>query len=177
MKKVARYLKTKMRVTQRFDWQEAQTKIRTQSDSDWAGDCATRKSTSGGTIRIGAHLLKSWSKDQRCIATSSGEAELYAASRAAAESLGIQAVMIDLGIEMRISLELDAKATIGTVSRQGLGSLKHVEVHDLWLQEAVKRRKIEIMKVPRLTNTADMLCSPSKAEDIYRHMRVLGFDY
>ena len=72
--------------------------------------------------------MKSWSKDQGCVATSSGEAELYAATKAASESLGLKSALEDMGINMKIEIEIDAKATVGIVSRQGLGRLKHVEV-------------------------------------------------
>ena len=82
--------------------------MKAQSDSDWAGDTMTRKSTSGGTIRVGRHLVKSWSKDQSCIATSSGEAELYAANKAIAESYSIQGIAKDLGVHLDIEIDVDA---------------------------------------------------------------------
>ena len=122
-------------------------------------------------------MVKSWAKDQGCIATSSGEAELYAATKGAAEALGIKSVLNDLGIDMSITLEIDAKATVGIVSRQGLGKMKHVDVHDLWIQEAVKRGKLEIKKIPRAINTADLLASPSKWEDIDKFMKELGYEF
>ena len=101
MKKVGRYIKAHPRVIQLFRWQDEVDKIMVQSDSDWAGDVSTRKSTSGGTMRLGAHLIKSWSKDQGCVATSSGEAESYAATKAASEALGIKSVLADMGIGSR----------------------------------------------------------------------------
>ena len=76
MKKLGRYLKMNPRAIQLFKWQSQSDTIRIQSDSDWAGNVSTRKSTSGGTMRLGAHLVKLWAKDQGCVATSSGEAEL-----------------------------------------------------------------------------------------------------
>ena len=175
MKKVGRYFIANPRAIQLFKWQTEINKMRVQSDSDWAGDTKTRKSTSGGTIRLGAHLVKSWSKDQGSIATSSGEAELYAATKAASEALGLQSALKDFGINIEINLEIDAKATIGIVSRQGLGRLKHVEVHDLWIQEAIKRGRLKIQKIPRAINTADLLASPSKSKDIKKFMEEMYF--
>ena len=136
----------------------------------------TRKSTSGGTMRLGAHLVKSWSKDQGCVATSSGEAELYAATKAVSEALGLKSVLEDLGINVAIEIEIDAKATVGMVSRQGLGKMKHVEVHDLWIQGAIKRGRVSVKKIPRAINTADLLASPSKSEDIKKFMKELNFE-
>ena len=51
-------------------------------------------------IVLGGGALKSWSSTQATIATSSGEAELYALAKAAAEGLGIQALAADLGWQL-----------------------------------------------------------------------------
>ena len=132
LKRLGRYLKSHPRLQQVFDFGDNQSKLRTQSDSDWAGNKITRKSTSGGTVRLGKHLIKSWSKDQAVIATSSGEAELYALNKAASESLGIQSIARDLGIDLSIQLEIDAKATRGMISRIGLGKMRHIEVAGIY---------------------------------------------
>ncbi len=58
----------------------------TDTDSDWAGDKRSRTSTSGGVIKLGCHVLKSWSSTLHCIALSSGEAELYALVKGATQT-------------------------------------------------------------------------------------------
>ena len=63
------------------------------------------------------HCLKVWTR-----------ARLYAAVRAASEGLGIQSAAMDLGVECRLTLHLDASATIGLVNRTGLGKAKHVDM-------------------------------------------------
>ena len=50
-------------------------------DSDFAGETQTRKSTSGGMICLGNHVVKSWGSTQTVIALSTGEAKLYARRR------------------------------------------------------------------------------------------------
>jgi hypothetical protein len=67
-------------------------------DSDWAGCPASRKSTSGGFLVLGKHLVKSWSSTQATLALSSGEAEFYAIIEGASRSLGVQALMEDMGV-------------------------------------------------------------------------------
>ena len=57
------------------------------SDSDWAGCVRTRKSTSGGALMRGSHVLRTWCGTQATVALSSAEAELIAAVRGAAEGL------------------------------------------------------------------------------------------
>ena len=78
LKRVARYLVGAPRLIQKFGWQDLPAELHTFTDSDWAGDKETRKSTSGGAITWGSHTLKTWSTTQHIIALSSGEAKLYA---------------------------------------------------------------------------------------------------
>ena len=112
----------------------------TYSDSDWAACTQTRRSTKGGIIFIGGHPAKHWTKLQTSIALSSGEAELYAAVKLASEMMGVKSLMGDLGLETgSLKVHVDAKATIGMVSRLGLGSVKHIQASELWIQDAVRR--------------------------------------
>ena len=62
------------------------------SDSDWAGDRKTGKSTSGGLIMMGNHLVKSWSRTQDAVTLSSAEAELVALGKLAMEVLGVRSM-------------------------------------------------------------------------------------
>jgi len=131
------------------------------SDSDWAGCTRTRKSTSGGLARYcGGGILKSWSSTQATVALSSGEAEYYAVVKAAAEGLGVMALMADLGIEGRVRLWVDSSAAKSISSRVGLGKLRHLEVKYLWVQQLVKKKRITIHKVRGEFNPADWLTKP-----------------
>ena len=67
-------------------------------DSEWAGDRDTRKSTSGGIVRLGSHCIKTWSSTQSSPALSSCEAEYYALVDGATRALGIQEAARELGI-------------------------------------------------------------------------------
>ena len=102
-------------------------------------------------IRRGAHvpggILKTWSSTQASIAQSSGEAEYYALVRAASESLGMQSLMRDMGWDAKIRLLVDSSAAKSIASRTGLGKLMHLEIQVLWLQEAVRRKKVVSSKV------------------------------
>ena len=77
LKRLGRYLKGEPRLVIKYNWQNPISVLTAYSDSDWAGDKKSRKSTSGGVIMIGSHYIKSWSKNQSVIALSSAEAELY----------------------------------------------------------------------------------------------------
>ena len=76
--RVSRYLAGAPQFMQKFEWQTVDAEVRAYTDSDWTGDRTTLKSTSGGVVMSGSHMLKSWSSTQQLIALSSSEAELYA---------------------------------------------------------------------------------------------------
>ena len=157
LKRVGRYLKGRPRLVWKFGWQSPMSVVEVHSDANWAGCRESRKSSSGGTIAIGGHLIRSYSKTQSVIAKSSGESELYAAVRASAEGLGILTLLSDFGLkEMKVSVGMDASAAIGIAQRQGIGKLRHIEVDVLWLQEQQARRLLPIVKVPGPRNPSDM---------------------
>ena len=83
--RLAKYLNSPMtrRMRQMFRWTEWDDEIKVYTDSDWAGCRATRKRTSGGALQVAGLTVKTWSVRY----VSSGEAELYAANRGAAEAL------------------------------------------------------------------------------------------
>ena len=70
LKRLGRYLVGRPRAILRCDWQVEQGKFTGYSDSDWAGCKRTAKSTSGGIIARGWHLIKCWSSTQKSITPS-----------------------------------------------------------------------------------------------------------
>ena len=116
-------------------------------DTDWAGCFKSRKSTSGGAIVRGTHLLKHWSTTQQTIALSSCEAELKGIVKGAAEGMGLQNVGRDLNTELSIHLYTGSSAAMGMVARKGMGRVRHIEVGELWIQDAVKQRKTTVSNV------------------------------
>ena len=83
-------------------------------DADWAGCKKKRLSTSGGTIVAFGMCLKTWSSTQNSVARSSGEAELYAATKGMSEGLGLQSMCADMGIHLKIRVRTDSHACRGT---------------------------------------------------------------
>ncbi len=84
---------------------------------------------------LGRHLIKSWSSTQASVSLSSGESEFYGVVKAAGVSLGYQALLRDLGYSLPVRVWTDSTATMGICGRQGLGKLRHVQTHTLWVQE------------------------------------------
>ena len=176
LKRLGRYLILYPRAVLTFAYQKSPGAITGISDTDWAGCKKTRKSTSGGIITFGNHILKSYSTTQALVNLSSGEAEFYGLVKAGSTCLGIQSMLKDFGIACGIYLHLDASAAKGIAQRVGLGKLRHLEVSQLWIQHKVASGSIIIRKVPGQDNIADALTKYLAGPDLERHVKNAGLD-
>ena len=138
-----------------FPWQTVDM-TDVYSDTGWAGCIKTRKSTSGGCIMLGTHLIKPWSSTQANITLSSGGAEFYGVVKASGASLGQQSLFADLGIKLQVRVWTDSSAAIGICSRQGLGKLRHIDTQALWIQERVRMKSVVLKKVHRSVDQAHL---------------------
>ena len=120
---------------------------------------------------FGSHLIKSWSTTQDLIALSSGEAEYYGLVKGSAIGLGIRSMMRDLGVNKGVKVKTDASAAIGIASRKGLGKVKHIEVHQLWVQSKVANGDIVLEKVKGPKKLADGLTKYVTSDGINMHLR------
>ena len=151
--------------------------IHVHTDSDWAGCKKTRISVSGGVVRIGQSVVRSWSKDQGNLATSSAEAELYAANLGGQNALGIQTMLREMGHDLKIVVYIDSSAALGVLQRKGIGKIRHLDVADLWMQTAVRKQKLEVRKILGTENDADLLTKPLTGTAIEVIMERLGTEY
>ena len=172
IKRVVRFLIGCPGAVYRYPWQDSSQVIQTFTDSDWAGCSRTRRSTSGGAVHIGGHLISHWSKTQQTVALSSGEAELNATLKGACESLGQKYLMEELGVEMNIQMYGDSSASQGTIQRQGSGRIKHLSVRQLWIQERVALKELDTFKIPRAQNRADALTHSWTGADTKHFLRM-----
>jgi len=177
VKRLGRYLKMYPKVEILFPFGQIDSNLQVFSDSDWAGDRDTRRSTSAGSVMWGGATLKAWTRQQKTLARSSAEAELYAANLAVSEAMGIQSLLKDMGVNVNIVLNIDAKATQGILHRQGLGKMKHIEVQHLWLQSVVKNGKVIVQKIDTKYNPADIGTKALDGERIKLLMHILNMVY
>ena len=110
---------------------------------------------------LGKHAVKHWSSTQTSISLSSGEAEFAGVVRGAGQGLGYQALLHDVGVELPLRVWTDSSAAIGICSRQGLGKLRHLDTHTLWIQQAVRTGRVDLRKVDGNSNPADLLTKHS----------------
>ena len=103
LKTLARYLAERPRLVIRYDYQTA-GQLDVYTDTDWAGCPRTRKSTSGGCLMLGEHMLKCWSATQASVVLSAGEAKLYGVVRGAGVNLRVRALYTDLGLALPLGV-------------------------------------------------------------------------
>ena len=176
LKRAIRYLRQHPVVSVLYPWQDKNDELTLVTDSDWASCKTSRRSCSGGVIMRGRHLISFWCKLQHKVCLSSGEAELYSANKGLSEYLGVlhlyREMMSDTWGTLRH--QVDASACRAILLRKGVGSLKHLEIRDLWGQEVTKRLGICVEKISRDVNSADALASPCSWQDLFKHMDRIG---
>ena len=127
-------------------------------------------------ISYGKHMIAHWSKLQTTIAVASGEAELNAAVKGASEAIGIYELLQewDLVKGLNFYMLTDSSAAKGTLTRRGSGKIKHLTTKQLWVQEAIRNYGIEVMKIPREINSADLLTHQCQRWDFEGHIKRLN---
>ncbi len=71
-------------------------------------------------------------------------------------SFGFQSLMADLGRDPPLGVWTDSSAAIGICTRQGLGKMRHIDTHLLWIQQAVRSGRVDLRKVLGEENPADL---------------------
>ena len=163
LKRVCRFLAGRPRLVYTYP-QQTVGEADVYTDSDWAGGPKTRKSTSGGCVMLGCHAIKHWSSTQTSVALSSGEAEFAEVTRGSGQDLGYQALLRDSGVEAHLGVCIGSSAAIGICSRQGLGKLRHLDTHTLWIHQAVRLRRVDFRKVAGEVSPANLFTKHSLGE-------------
>ena len=172
--KIGRYLLGAPRMLIRFPWQVEQSTLTTFTDSDWAGCIRTARSTSGGIVAIGDHVIKTYSRQQKVVALSSAEAELYAMVAASAESLAIMSYARDLGKTLAGEVYTDSAAALGISQRAGIGKVRHLRTQGLWVQEVRVSGRLQYRKVLGTLNPSDVLTKHVPGDLLEKHVEAMG---
>ena len=177
LSRLGRYLRSAPRCVLEYRWQVGGDAAVGYSDSDWAGDRKTGKSTSGGIIMMGSHLIKSWSRTQDSITLSSADAELVALSKLAMEILGVRSMCQEWHLvqkEVASTLFADASAALCIAKRQGAGKMRHINVKSLWLQEKELQAELLYQKIKGEDNPADGLTKHVRQELAAKYADLVG---
>ena len=175
VKRGLRYLRGRPRAATLFRFAAKSDVINLWTDSDWANCRSTRRSHSGGVLRLGSHPVKHWCRTQSRVAISSGEAEFLSAYAGYPEMIQLVHVLRELHGEDygKVHHCVDASACASLLQRRGTGSVKHLETKELWTQEVVRRFGVRVLKVGRVKNSSDVVASPTAPAEFDSHLAAL----
>jgi hypothetical protein len=127
------------------------------SDTDWAGDYETRRSTSGYAIFLGDGIVSWLSRRQRKITLSSTEAEYIGMTEAAKQLSWIRNLLSELKFKLpAIPLLVDNQGAMFLASNPAQeGRTKHIEILEHYIRECVHDGKIKLYYIPTDKQVAD----------------------
>lgn len=130
------------------------------SDSDYAGDVDTSKSTSGVIFFLSGSPITWQSMKQKVVAQSSCEAEYIAAANAASQALWLARVLAEVqGTTPRAPmLKVDNKSAIALIKNPVLhGQSKHIRVKYHFVREAAEEGMIDVEFIRSDDQLSDIL--------------------
>jgi hypothetical protein len=145
-------------------------------DASWADQQEGRRSSQGYCFALGTGVI-SWKAGRSpSVALSSCEAELYAGTAAAQESLWLTHLLEELGVQQELpTLWCDNEATIlQTEDPVYSARMKHIEARYFFLRELSQAGKLVVRHIPSAENLADVFTKALGVCDHARHTESLG---
>lgn len=132
------------------------------SDSDYASDPETRRSTSGNVFMLGTSAISWASQRQKCVALSSTEAEFVAASLAVKEMIWIDRLMVDIWSKSENpSMFVDNQSAIRLIKNMELHKrTKHIDVMYNFIREKFHDGFFALSYVDTNNQIADIFTKP-----------------
>eukprot|EP00253_Pinus_taeda_P034776 PITA_34776 len=140
--------------------------LRGTSDYDWAGDLDQRRSTSGYVFNLFGGAVSWMSKKQSVVALSTTEAEYMAATHASKEAVWLQRLCSSMGlVQGAIRIDCDSQSAIFLAKNPAYHSkTKHIVVQYHFMRDMIEDKKVLLVKVDTLKNTADALTKSVSSE-------------
>ncbi|XP_023632588.1 uncharacterized protein LOC111828563 [Capsella rubella] len=131
-------------------------------DSDWAGNRDDGKSISGGCLMMGNNLISWYSKKQRYIARSTGEAQIDAFGNCYTQLVWIKQLLFDYGIVVpSISIFSDKPDCINALKDITHHELdKHIDIRHHVVQELIANKTIKMSYVSSENQIAKLFTKP-----------------
>ena len=163
-KRILRYLKGTR--DQGLTYGKGSTDLIGYCDSDWAGDVATRRSTTGYCFLIAGAAVSWTSKLQNTVALSASEAEYMAASAAVQEAIYLRGVLKDIGEQSGPTvLREDNQGCIELVKNPVYHTrTKHIDVRYHFVRERFAGGEILMEYCPTRDQLADCLTKPLQGD-------------
>lgn len=174
---VLRYLKLTIDygILYRFG-RTAPNSLSSYSDSDYGGDFASAKSTTGYVILFNEQVVHWKCQLQRNVSLSSTESEIYALCTLAKVLSWVRRMLIEIeAIECGPALLLcDNKSTLQIVSTDSpTRRTRHLRAQDAYVYEQISLKELEVKHVPTKEQMADFLTKPLGSASFARNRDAL----
>jgi ribonuclease HI len=135
------------------------TGLKAYTDSDYAGDIDTRRSTTGNVFLLHGGAISWSSRLQQTVAVSTTEAEYMAAAAAVKEALWLRVLLSDFNINMdAILIYGDNQAAIHLVKNANAAARsKHIDIVHHFARERVMRNEVIFEYLPTHLMIADCM--------------------
>ena len=148
----------------------------TYSDADYAGDCKTRKSTSG-MVCMNASAAITWqSKRQQCVALSTTEAEYVSASAATKEIVWMRKLFEDCKIlNVKYVLHVDNMSAIKLIKNPEFHErTKHIDIKYHYVRNAYKDGVMDVEYINTDEQIADIFTKALSKPKFEYFVHMLG---
>lgn len=167
-KRVLRYLKGTMNMGLHFGSEQVrhQPILLGWCDSDWAGDCTSRKSTSGYLWHWRGNTVSWASQIQKTVALSSAEAELIGMVEAIKEMKWVHLAIVEVFQTSSDSptpgtLLTDSQSAIAITERQGtVHCVRHMDIRHHFSRDLMDLDHLKIEYTLSSAQVADTLTKP-----------------
>jgi len=151
-------------------------RVHVYTDSDWASDRDTRRSTSGYVVMMAGGPVNWISKLQPIVTVSSMEAEYIACFFAVQDIVWMRQLLKDLGLERGrpTSVYIDNSSArqlaMNPVHHQ---RSKHIDIKYHWIRDMVSSETIKMIHVPTTDQRADFLTKNLRGDVLWSHVSAL----
>ena len=178
VKRIFRYLRST--VTWHLTYRGSLQDLIGYTDSDWAGDHATRKSTSGYIYNLGSGAISWSSKRQPTVALSTCEAEYIGQTQAAKEAVWLKGLLNEIrpkgGLQTVIIYGDNQGAIALAKNPLHHGRAKHIDIQHHWVRGQIADGHIDLKYVPTDKQVADGLTKALCRDKFEAFRALLGLE-
>ena len=133
--------------------------IRGFVDADWVGDLDKIRSTSGYVFNLFGGAVSWMSNNQSIVALSTTEVKYMVATHASKEAVWLQRLCSSMGlVQEAIGIDCDSQSAIFLEKNPAYHSkTKHIDVQYHFVRDMIEDKKVLLVKVDTLKNTANTL--------------------
>jgi len=178
--KILRYLRGTSKLKLEFKKRSADAngiEVFAYSDADWGDDKRDRVSVTGGLVQVDGMPVHWVCKKQTGVSLSTLEAEYIAGSELVKEILGLQQLLMEIGLQVKapLPLKVDNAEAIKQISQEASSQkLKHVDLRYKFLCMEAKRQRIVPSYVKSEDQAADLFTKPMPQQKLIALRKLCG---